>query len=887
MAEGPSARDTSIRTYRARRDFHATPEPPPAEQPRDGAAPIFVVQKHHAHRAGLHWDFRLEHGGVLWSWAVRKGPSLDPTQRRVAVHVEDHPLDYADFQGRIPDGEYGAGTVETWDRGTWQPLEDADEGMRKGELKFVLAGQRLRGRFTLVRMKGRPRERQEAWLLIKGHDEEERAGVDAEALEAERPLVPAEPAAKPAPAGPPAAGAKQGALPKTQAPQLASIAEEPPEGEGWLSEIKFDGYRLLIWLSNGKARVVTRNGLDWTDRLPAVAAAARRLAVESALLDGELVAVQPDGTSSFHELQAALSEGRDRALHVFVFDLLHLNGWDLRPCKLTDRKRVLAGLADWKGMFRYSDHIAGDAAPVRRQACRMKLEGILCKRADAPYRAGRSRDWLKLKCAGREEFVVLGWTPPGGSRTGLGSLHVGYYDGEGRLHYAGGVGTGFSEQELDALRRRLDALAVDAPAEILVAGDPLERDIRWVRPDLVIEVQYTGWSGAGRVRHAVFLGLREDKSAKEVVRDVADPAAERTAIRPPQPADGAPRTRRRKAAVPPLPPPAPAPPSGRSGKIVVAKAPKQKGVVVDGVALTHPDRELWPGITKQDLAAYWERVAPQALPGLARRPLAIVRCPEGIAGEHFFQKSGHGHLAAQIREGQGDGSPYLAIDDLAGLIALAQISAIELHAWGATEADPTHPDRLVFDLDPGEGVAFADVVRAALEVRDRLQRHGLASFCRTTGGKGLHVVVPLAPRASWDEVKPWCRALAEAMSQEQPDKYLPTVSKAQRRGKILIDWLRNGRGATAVASYCPRARPGATVATPLAWSEVTPRLDPTKFTLTSVPERIARLREPPWPGFEALAQVLPDLAAPAAAETKPAARRSRIVQPRAPRRPAP
>ncbi len=456
MSAGGSARDTSIRTYRAKRNFAATSEPPPTVAAAGEKAPIFVVQKHAAHRAGLHWDFRLEHGGVLWSWAVRKGPSLDPADKRIAVHVEDHPLDYAGFQGTIPDGQYGAGTVETWDRGTWEPVGDPEAAMQKGELTFVLHGTRLNGRFHLVRLKPKPtqRSRQDNWLLIKGHDEAERAGTDAAAIEAEIPAPKSKAVSKPD--GPPAPGAVRGKLPRTQAPQLCADADKPPDGEGWLSEIKFDGYRLLIRVEDGQAKVFTRSGLDWTDRLRAVSRAVVSLRFQSAMLDGELVALRPDGKSSFPDLQAALSAGQDDRLTFYVFDLLHLNGWDLRACRLIDRKQVLAALEDWRGMLRYSDHHVGDSAAMQREACRLGLEGIICKQADAPYRAGRGHGWVKVKCQGREEFVVLGWTPPRGSRTGIGALHVGFYDREHRLHYAGGVGTGFSEDELTRVRAKLE-----------------------------------------------------------------------------------------------------------------------------------------------------------------------------------------------------------------------------------------------------------------------------------------------------------------------------------------------------------------------------------------------------------------------------------------------
>jgi bifunctional non-homologous end joining protein LigD len=999
-------RDHSIDTYRAKRDFTVTAEPAPGK-PRAAAAnaPIFVVQKHAAHRAGLHYDFRLEHNGVLWSWAVRKGPSLDPSVKHIAAHVEDHPIDYAGFQGSIPDGQYGAGTVETWDRGTWEPVNDPEHGMQKGELTFTLHGTRLNGRFHLVRLKPKPGSRSKAdnWLLFKGHDEFERADADADVIE--QTAAPPKPQqtdtaelakygkVKPAPASTkdapaskeaavtndatkydpatkgtratknaaatkdapsskntaankspasiksaPAPGAKRAKLPATQSPQLCAIADEPPDGGHWISEIKFDGYRLLALLDHGKVRLVTRNGHDWTDRLPAVAAAIARLNVETALLDGELVALDDQGISSFPALQAALSAGKDATLHLFLFDLLHLNGWDLTGCALLERKRVLQGIDDWRGMLRYSDHHTGDPAAMRREACRMKLEGIVCKQADAPYRPGRGHGWLKVKCQGREEFVVLGWTPPRGSRTGLGALHLGYYDEQGRLHYAGGVGTGFSDDELSTMRDRLDALTADPPRGLMVAGDPLDNTIHWVRPELVVEIQFVSWSGSGRVRHAVYLGLREDKSAPEVVRDVANPEAEHKPVNPRQPAGPlggpiiavppkrgpavemppqrgpkvavptqrgptvevptqrgpavvVPAKRGPKVAVPPKQGPKYAAAAKTSTSIVTARKPKARAASIEGVNVTHPDRELWPDVTKQDLAEYWQALAPHALSGLAHRPLAIVRCPEGIAGEHFFQKHGHGALPDGIRSGEAAGAPYLAIDDLHGLVAMAQISAIELHAWGASEADPLHPDFMVFDLDPGDGVTFAEVVRAALDLREKLRQLKLESFCRTTGGKGLHIVVPLEPVAGWDAVKAFCRAFAELLSEEQPDRFLSTVKKADRRGRILIDWLRNGLGATAVASFCPRARPGAGVATPLAWDEVTQSLDPATFTLHSVPDRLARQKADPWKGFAQLRQHLPDVAAnPAPGEAKrPAPQgkssgRSVIVAARKPKR---
>jgi bifunctional non-homologous end joining protein LigD len=856
---------SSIETYRKKRDFTATTEPPPSERPTPESAPIFVVQKHQAHRAGLHWDFRLEHNGVLWSWAVRKGPSLDPADKRIAVHVEDHPLDYAGFQGTIPDGQYGAGKVETWDRGTWEPLIDPDQGLQDGEIKFVLSGNRLAGRFTLVRLRPRPGQRgnQDNWLLIKGLDGHEKPGADAAVLEAAIPR----PAQRRDTKHPTIQGAVKAGLPDSQAPQLAALAEAPPEEPGWLAEIKFDGYRLIASLDHGPEpgqktiRLLTRNGNDWTDRLPAVAKAIGGLFATSAMVDGELVALDANGVSSFPALQAALSEGRDRDLVLYLFDLLHLDGWDLRNCTLRDRKDRLRGLDTWHGMLRYSDHHEGNVTAMQKAACEMKLEGIICKKSESHYRSGRRRDWLKVKCSGREEFLVIGWTEPAGSRTGLGALHLGYYDPQGLLHYAGGVGTGFSDETLLMLRDRLDGLGTSPPKGLMVAGEDVEHTIHWVKPNLVAETAFANWSGSGRVRHAVFLGLREDKPPKEVIRDPADPNAERRAVTP-RDYIGSAKKKGPVIAVPPKPSkrqPEQAP-AARSSAIVTATAPRARTETIEGITITHPDRALWPGITKRDLARYWQTIAGQALPGLAHRPLAIVRCPEGIDGEHFFQKHGHGTMPPGIRDGTADKAPYLAIDGLQGLIGMAQMSAVELHVWGSTEADPLHADQLVFDLDPGEGVKVPEIVAAALDMRDKLETIGLASFCRTSGGKGLHVVVPLRPEQAWDSVRAFCRSFAETLSATSPDKYLAHVKIADRTGRILIDWLRNGLGSTAVASFCPRARAGAGVATPLAWNEVTPKLDLQAFTLNTVPSRLAKLKADPWQDFEAARRALPSAA---------------------------
>ena len=814
----------TLEHYRVKRDFTQTTEPK-AGSASASATLSFVVQKHAARR--LHWDFRLEHDGVLWSWAVPKGPSMDTADKRLAVHVEDHPLDYAQFEGTIPAGNYGAGTVEIWDRGSWAPVGDAAQDIARGELKFTVQGQRLNGRFVLIRLKGKPAERTENWLLIKEHDGLERSGIDAEALEATPLLAPATNSGVP--------GAKRAGLPSAQKPQLATLVDEAPEGGDWISEVKFDGYRLIARKNGAEVQLFTRNGLDWTARLPTIAQAVRTLQAERVMLDGELVALTQDGHSSFPALQAALSAGDDRSLKFYLFDLLHLEGYDLRPCRQDDRKSALRGLSDWAGVLRYSDHMAGDGGRVRREACSMGLEGIICKRIDAPYSASRSRAWLKVKCLGREEFIVLGWTPPGGSRTGLGALQMGYFDADGALHYAGGVGTGYSDAELSRLAGKLKPLAAPKPVRLIEGGEPLDRSIRWVRPELIAEVQYLGWSGGGRLRHAVYLGLREDKRPGEVVRAVPD-----------------------LPDLPEAPAPKPEPKPKRKGVIVRAEKPKPKVAEIAGVTISHPDRQLWPGLTKLDLANYWQSILSWAMPAVAQRPLALVRCPDGVGGsQQFFQKHAMPGQHPAVHASDFEGHPYLRVDDAAGFAALSQMAAIELHSWGASATDPGRPDRIVLDLDPGDGVAWPDVVAAAHDVRGRLEVLGLKSFCRTTGGKGLHVVVPLTPGAGWATVKPWCQAFAQLMEAEQPGNYVATLPKVKRRGKILVDWLRNGMGATAIASFSPRARPGACVATPLTWTEVTDTLDPAGFTIDSVPARLAKLKRDPWDGFDQVRQVLP------------------------------
>lgn len=859
-------------SYRAKRDFTKTPEPGPEQSQPSSGGNSFVVQKHAARR--LHYDFRLELDGVMKSWAVTRGPSFLPGEKRLAVETEDHPIAYSGFEGVIPQGEYGGGTVMVWDRGIWEPVGDPHKGLKKGHLEFRLAGEKLKGGWHLVRMKRRAREKHDNWLMIKMEDETalpegapdpletqdrsvltgrsmdeiaeaadrvwsgsvgeispEAAGVKPKARKP-RP-APSRAAAKQAPAEavsekPKGRKAEKPApAPDFVEPCLATLVESAPEGPEWISEIKFDGYRLQARLVDGEVTLFTRKGLDWTHRFPEIAKAVAALPARTALLDGEAVVLDEAGASNFALLQQDLG-GRggkkiSRNSLYYAFDLLQMDGEDLRGLPLDERKARLAALTEGAGeRLRFSDHIAGDAQAMIRHACRLGLEGIIVKRRDEPYHSGRGEDWLKVKCTQREEFVIAGFVPSATGKKAVGSLVMGYYESE-RLVHVGRVGTGYTEAVARDLYDELEALRIPASpfAEKLDAA--ARRGVRFVRPDLVAEVEYRGMTGEGQLRHASFKGLREDKDAREVTR------ADR---KEPQMSDAKPKAKEK-----------PADPD-----------------TVAGVHLTHPDRVLWPeqGLTKAGLAAYYADIAEWVLPHVVNRPLALVRCPGGHEESCFFQKHAWAGLNKAIRTVKvaGDDEPMLAIDDLAGLIGLVQAGVLEIHPWGSTLKDVEHPDRLIFDFDPGEGVAWTDVIAAAHETRERLSAEGLESFVKTTGGKGLHVVVPLTPAADWDTAKAWCRDLANAMVSDAPDRYVATITKAKRKGKILIDYLRNGRGATAVAAYSTRARAGAPVSTPLTWDELGPEIRANHFTVDNLRQRLAHIKDP-WAGFFEVEQVLP------------------------------
>ena len=887
-----------LREYHRKRDFAITPEPKGEESKREGRA--FVIQKHAASR--LHYDFRLEMEGVLKSWAVPKGPSLDPADKRLAMMTEDHPIDYGDFEGIIPEGQYGGGTVVLWDQGTWEPLENPHEGLRKGALKFRLDGKKLEGKWTLVRIKGKdPREEGKTWLLIKERDDFVRSskvysitedrpesvttGRTLEQIAADRDRVwnsnrgmAAEARAKstratrvaradtktkkPAPARPrpPAAtrrdlaaaaaampGARKAPLPAKIAAQLATLVDEPPPGAEWLHEMKFDGYRILARLQDGRARLWSRNGKDWTAQFPTVAAAVEGLPVRTALLDGEVAIVLPSGTTSFQALQNALAGQDQGQLAYFLFDLVHLEGYSLAHAALEERKTLLKDLMGPPrpgSPLRFSDHVEGSGKEFYEQACGLGIEGIVSKRRDAPYEPTRSRTWLKVKCLKRQEFVIGGYTDPEGSRVGLGALLLGVYDREGNLEFAGKVGTGFTAKVLDDLYKKL-AAREQRESPFKEAKIPGITRAHWVKPELVGEVAFTEWTSDGRLRHPSFQGLRGDKNPKDVVREQPRAVEEVAPLE--------------KAA-----PPAKRPARGRSSegeKLGTKRGPRTGGEEhIAGVRLTHPDRVLYPpqGITKRDLALLYESIAKWILPHVKGRPLTLVRCPEGAEKGCFYMK--HSGVWApealrrvKIQEKTKVGE-YLVVDDLPGLVSLVQMGILEIHTWNALADTIERPDRVVFDLDPDPTVGWDRVVSGARALRDRLHELGLESFVKTTGGKGLHVVVPLRPASTWEESFSFSRAISEERERAEPRAYTTSMSKAQRKGRIFIDYLRNNRGNTSVAAYSTRARPGAPVSTPITWDELERGVKPDQFHVGNIRARLESLKADPWKSYGTVRQ---------------------------------
>jgi bifunctional non-homologous end joining protein LigD len=865
--------DEQLERYREMRDFSKTAEPSGKQAASaTGAGPLpFVIQKHAATR--LHYDFRLGLHGVLKSWAVTKGPSYVPGDKRLAVQVEDHPMEYGGFEGTIPKGQYGGGTVMLWDEGTWEPLGDADEALAKGNLKFILHGKKLQGKWVLVRMGGRAaKEAKPNWLLIKEHDEYEQTATDEPIVEmapnsvltdrdmeaiardgdhvwhSNRPEtsspVKKETAVPFAPAELPG---KKEALPEFIAPQLASEAPAPPMGEHWVHELKLDGYRIQAHIDkSGKVRLFTRSGLDWSHRMPLIVRELGRLKVESAILDGEVVVLSDDGQSSFAKLQAAFDEGASLPLTYFVFDLLHLNGHNLRQDPLAERKRILGQVLDSlpdHEVIRYGQHIETEGAPIFAEACKLGAEGIVSKRSDSAYSSGRSKSWIKIKCVRRQEFVIGGFTKPANGTEGIGALLLGYYDGK-KFVYAGRTGTGFTQTNGRVLRRRLEAMR-QTKMPFVEVPPTAAKGALWIRPELVAEVQFSTWTADKLVRQASFKGLREDKKADEVRREVPDASlASKTTAKAVEPTDA-----RRAKAKEKTPSPAP------ETKAIPAKL---------GFRVTHPEKVVDPetGVTKQVLIDYYLAVAPRMVPHVSGRPLSLVRCPNGAGQKCFYQKQlgpgmPPGIEGVEIPKAKGDATEtYVTVHSAEGLAGLAQMNVLEIHPWGSTNLDLEHPDRIIFDLDPDEAVSWPTLCEGALEVRERLKKLGLLSFVKTTGGKGLHVVAPIRPKLEWERIKAFTHAFTLQMEQDNSKLYISKMTKAARKNKIFVDYLRNEREATAVAPYSSRARLGMAAAVPLEWDELKSSKAP-KFLIAEFADWSERLRRDPWKAMLSSEQEIP------------------------------
>jgi bifunctional non-homologous end joining protein LigD len=819
---------------------------------------MYVVQKHAASR--LHYDLRLEMGGVLKSWAVPKGPSLDPDEKRLAVHVEDHPVEYGSFEGVIPEGEYGGGTVMLWDFGEWVPEGDAETKYRKGHLTFHLQGRKLKGAWTLARMGGPSSDKGKNWLLMKKRDEHAGTGSDDDLLgkgsfsEAtgrtmdqirrsrdrvwsgtEGEIAPDPASLPPDPASLP--GARPSAMPAEARPQLAKLVKEPPPGDQWVHEVKYDGYRILCFKRGDDIRLVSRTGHDWTGRFPSIVKELSSMPVRNVILDGEIVVLRPDGTTDFQALQNAYEGlvpwGKVGRIGYYVFDLLHYEGYDLTRTPLLHRKELLGKilLRSPSQSLLYGDHIQGRGHTVYRQACRLGMEGIVSKRGESRYEQRRAASWLKVKCQKRQEFVIGGYTEPSGSRAGFGALLLGYYAKPGELAYAGRVGTGFNEASLRVIASALKPLEQrQSPFRNPPQGREA-RSVHWVRPELVAEVEFTEWTKEGILRHPSFKGLRPDKKPREVTLEREDP------------------------------PSAPAAVTRRSGEATKASPPKQGGQgKIAGITMTNPERILYPdqGLTKSAVAAYYETVAERIIPHLRERPLSLVRCPQGRQRKCFYQKHLTEQTPAVVQEipvqEKEEKRMYVAVNDLQGLISLVQLGVLEFHPWGSRADRLEQPDRLIFDLDPGEGVHHRQIVESVQLLRTLLEELGLVCFLKATGGKGYHVVAPIVRGPGWEEVKSFALKVAEVMVRMRPTLLVSVMSKAKRKGRIFVDYLRNGRGSTAVAPFSTRARAGAPVAAPISWDELTPSLTPDLYRVGNISELLSR--PDPWADFFGIRQSL-------------------------------
>lgn len=816
--------------YNRKRDFGITAEPAgesPASK-RKASALSFVIQKHDARN--LHYDFRLELDGVLLSWAVPKGPSLDPSQKRLAVHVEDHPLSYGGFEGSIPAGQYGAGDVIVWDRGIWQPHDDPHKAYAAGKLKFSLIGEKLSGDWTLVRTRLRGSGDKEQWLLIKEKDQQARPSAEYDIVQAEpasvlsdavvgkpKPKAKAKTPAK-TKAAPKAATRKQAAaVPELFPPQLATLVDRAPEGD-WLYEIKFDGYRIMARIRDGEVRLFTRNGHDWTERLPRQAKALEALKLKDSWLDGEVVSLNGDGLPDFQALQNAFDIGRSLDIVYYLFDAPFLNGRDQREDPVEDRRAALKSAlsASKSKLLRFSEAFAANHRDIFESACDLALEGVIGKRAGSPYVSRRSADWIKLKCRLRQEFVIVGYTRPQGSRTGFGALLLAVNDDTG-LVYAGRVGTGFDQASLKSIYAQLTALErKDSPLQKPLTSAQA-RGVHWVEPSLVGEVQFAEWTREGVVRQAAFVGMRTDKPAEQIIHEL-------------------PRT-------------------AKSVKAPKAKKTEKDAKPVKSTKITHPDRviDAQSGTQKQQLAQFYTDISPWILPFLRNRPVSLLRAPEGIEGEQFFQKHVERMTIPHIKQLDQALDPsharLMEIDSTDALVGAVQMGTVELHTWGATTDKIDTPDLFVLDLDPDPALPWKSMLEAAQLTLSVLDELGLQAFAKTSGGKGLHLIVPLARRDNWDSVKAFAKAIAEFMTRQLPERFTATSGPKNRVGKIFIDYLRNSRGASTVAAYSVRARPGLPVSVPVSRDELSGLRGAQQWTVANLHERLQDLKDDPWAGY--------------------------------------
>ncbi|WP_149086714.1 DNA ligase D [Pseudomonas prosekii] len=829
--------------YNSKRDFDATPEPSGAVKRTRGTAKAhalqFCIQKHDATR--LHYDFRLEIDGTLKSWAVPKGPSLDPQVKRLAMEVEDHPLDYASFEGNIPQGHYGAGDVIVWDRGIWKPIGDPLESLKKGKLKFELEGEKLGGIWNLVRT--HQEGKQKPWFLIKHQDAAAKPEAEFDVVKAqpdsvlsERTLIPKKREGKTAEAKSveqvPAprkrkgsgtlTGAKKAPLPATLKPQLATLVESAPSGD-WRYEIKFDGYRMLARIENGTVQLFTRNGHDWTAKLPSQAQALASLGLESAWLDGEVVAADENGVPSFQLLQNAFESGKSGAIVFYLFDMPYLNGVDLREVPVEERRSALAKVLERSEdeILRFSEDFGEDASDLLASACQMNMEGLIGKRVGSPYVSRRSDDWIKLKCQHRQEFVVVGYTEPKGARTLFGALLLGLHDKDsGELRYAGKVGTGFNERTLKSIHAQLTPLEVKKPAVVNPPTGFEAKGVHWLKPVLLAEVAYAEITKDGSVRHSVFHGLRSDKPAKDITEETPKDVSE--------PSTPAPEKKPKKSATP------------TPGKI----------------RITHPDRviDASSGSTKMQLAEYYVSVADWILPTLKNRPIALVRAPEGVAGELFFQKNAE-RLAIPGIESV-DGETVMLINNAEALVGAVQMSTIEFHSWNARAPDLERPDRFVLDLDPDPALPWKSMVEATTLTLTILDELGLISFVKTSGGKGIHLVVPLTPKDSWDSVKEFSHGIVKYMAKLIPQRFSAVSGPKNRVGRIFIDYLRNAKGATTINAYAARTREGLPVSVPIYREEVAEIKGANVWNIHNLHERLGELGEDPWADYAKTRQTI-------------------------------